>query len=164
MYKRQIFIPTKNRLEHNDLTIDILGFYAKRAKLLAAFSVFREQKARLDYLKDAELINQAQIFARMNIHYDFWQSCRLWKPIIQIYHKLVHLADHGFTDPKMHKKAQKHQHYDESIWESEWAEKPVKLVDSITYSGIIFCWLDMQQLAASYEMHCRCWFLPTFSG
>ena len=154
----------KNRLENNNLTIDILGFYAKRAKLLAAFSVFREQKARLNYLKDAELINQAQMFARINIHYDFWQSCRLWKPIIQIYHKLVHLADHGFIDSKMHKKAQKHQHYDALIWESEWAEKPVKLVDSIIYSDIIFCWLDMEQLAASYEMHCRCWFLPTFSG
>ncbi|MCA0350961.1 MAG: hypothetical protein LCH85_03100 [Chloroflexi bacterium] len=94
----------KNRLENNNLTIDILGFYAKRAKLLAAFSVFREQKARLNYLKDAELINQAQMFARINIHYDFWQSCRLWKPIMQLYHKLVHLAEYGFVDPKMHKK------------------------------------------------------------
>ncbi|WP_345721919.1 hypothetical protein [Herpetosiphon gulosus] len=159
-----IFIPAKNRLGNNDLTIDILGFYAKRPKLLAAFSAFRAQKARLDSLKDTELINQARIFARINIHYDFWQTCRLWKPIIQLYHKFVHLADHGFVDPKMHKKAQKHEHYDEPIWESKWAEKPVNLVDSITYSDIIFCWLDMEQLAVSYEMHCRSWFLPTFSG
>lgn len=159
-----IFVPTKNRIENNDLTIDILGFYTKRTKLLAAFSVFRAQKARLNSLKETELIKQAQIFARMNIHYDFWQSCRLWKPIIQLYHKLVHLADHGFVDPKMHKKAQKHQSYDEPIWESEWAEKPVKLVQSITYSDIMFCWLEMEQLASSYEMHCRSWFLPTFSG
>jgi hypothetical protein len=65
----------KNEITNEERDNVPLRFYAKRAKLMAAFQKFAYQKNELDYTNNVHLKEAATHFANILLRYDFWKSC-----------------------------------------------------------------------------------------
>lgn len=155
---RTIYIPTQNLLRDKDSTKQVLGWYAKRAKLFAAFQKFIYQNVELSYVSDQlELISLAQHFAKILLRYDFWEDTN-WK-ILEYYldavRKCLEIDETAITHSCPDPIDIPYLSDEES---QEWL-KEIKQRNSITQ-----IWEGLSSLPRCYEEVCREWLLPTPLG
>lgn len=155
---RTIYIPTQNLLRDQDSTKRVLGWYAKRAKLFAAFQKFVYQNVELGYVSDQlELISLAQHFAKILLRYDFRENTN-WK-ILEYYldsiRGCLEIDERGLIPSWPDSIDIPYLSDKES---QEWL-KEIRQRNSITQ-----IWEGLSSLPRCYEEVCREWLLPTPLG
>lgn len=163
---KTVYIPIKNEITGSEESLIPLRFYAKRAKLYAAFQKISYQTQELNYTSNSELINRANHFAEVLLRYDFWQSCDWWKPIGEAYIQLCNLLQDG----KPHLWDYQAKHKDELLTSEGWQDNFCHSDETYSYKeieqfrDIRLLWQQLANLGAIYEEICREWFLPTDLG
>ncbi|MGF1522521.1 MAG: DUF4365 domain-containing protein [Leptolyngbyaceae cyanobacterium] len=161
---RTLHIPTQNIIRDSKTAERIFGWYAKRAKLFAAFQKMVYQYSELKYVTDQlERLSLAQHFAKILMRYDFWQY-KSW-PILCDYGNAIErfLVGHetvwSYFEP-----AEKGNLFraENLLWNDE---KDVEEIRGFAEkSSIIRLWEGLSTLPSIYEETCREWFLPTPHG
>ena len=128
-----IHIPIGNEIITNEDSLVPLRFYAKRAKLYAAFSVFAYQRHELRRNPSGRLLHR---FLQILREYDFWETTEMWKPILDLHKELNELAPLVTTSLE----------YPDEFW----------------HLRVFPIWDRLCNLSNMYEELCREWFLPTF--
>jgi hypothetical protein len=151
---RTIHIPIMNEIG-NSFGEVALRWYAKRAKLYAAFQRFIFQEAELKYVIDTtEFISMARHFASRIENYDFWDDMEMWQIIGYYRNALKNLILHG--RPNL-------INVDLKKLESDRDD----LDDLEKYffnDDVLALWQGLVLLARNYEDVCREWYLPTALG
>lgn len=130
-----------------------LRWYAKRAKLIAAFQRFTYQFSELAWAEDGDWRGLAQLFARRLARYDFWDDTEMCPLIGYIGAGLRRFIDTG--QPEFFKMSL------EGIPESfEHQEIKAHLLKQDVYE----LWRQLSLLPKTYEDVWREWFLPTALG
>jgi hypothetical protein len=134
--EKRIYVPVRNEITTNSVSLTALRFYAKRAKSYSAFMLFEYQRNELSYAAEwpepaiAELILH---FLRILDRLDIWNDCSMWD-IVGDYRKQL------------------------DRWGEMYAEQgPTQYVLSDAFR----LWAGLVALAHNYEELCREWFLPT---
>jgi hypothetical protein len=155
---RTIYIPTQNLLRDQDSTKRVFSWYAKRAKLFAAFQKFIYQNVELSYVSDQlELISLAQHFSKILLRYDFWEDTN-WK-ILQYYvdsvRRTLEVDEKDITSycPDL---------IDSSFSNDEESREWLKEISQ--RNSITQIWEGLSSLPRCYEEVCREWLLPTPLG
>ncbi|PSN16192.1 hypothetical protein C7293_04010 [filamentous cyanobacterium CCT1] len=155
---RTIYIPTQNLLRDQDSTKRILGWYAKRAKLFAAFQKFVYQNAELSYVSDLlELTSLSQHFAKILLRYDFWEDTN-WKILEYYLHSIRGCLEVETGDITSSWPDSTDISYLSAEESQEWL-KEIRQRNSITQ-----IWEGLSSLPRCYEEICREWLLPTPLG
>ena len=157
---RVIHVPTKNVLADPLIGLVAMRWYAKRAKLYAAFQKFVYQEVELQYaFKYADFLELANHFTSLLIQYDFWQDTEMWTSIPYHWRALENFATVG--NPKMLN----------IIDESKLAkitdgnlEALNEIKEKFQRRHIMELWRCLAILPQNYEEICREWFLPTPLG
>jgi hypothetical protein len=132
---RTIHVPTLNDIG-NEVGLTALRWYAKRAKLYAAFQRFIFQAAELNYaFNSTDFLSMAHYFAIRITGYDFWDDTEMWKLISHYGEEVRRFVEAGRTD--------------------------LSKTDPAT---IVELWRCLTVLPRNYEDVCREWFLPTPLG
>lgn len=152
---RSIDVPVANVLIPGGGRDDVLRWYAKRAKLYAAFQRFVFQNGNLESESlDETIIDMARYFAERIASYDFWDDTEIWA-ILGHYGKAVRhfLASGDATCLKL---------------EPGTTEYEMRRGDAVQTEGramdILRLWKILSLLPSNYEDVCREWFLPTALG
>jgi len=148
---RTIHVPVANEIgEPGGLTA--LRWYAKRAKLYAAFQRFTYQATELNYAwESSEFLLMARYFASRIVNYDFWEDTEMW-PLISYYgSKIRHFLETGQpglirSDPLSP------------------TSSDTNLSEELRLLEILELWRLLAALPRNYEDVCREWFLPTALG
>jgi hypothetical protein len=156
---RTIHVPCSNDLAHPQLGITALRWYAKRAKLFAAFQKFIYQQAELSYAADREdLTRLAKHFASLLVNYDFWEDTPMWG-IISYYGKALRrfLAE---GSPRLT------QVNEEGLAQASHGSEEARreMTAYLADQEISNLWRCLAILPRNYEEVCREWFLPTSLG
>lgn len=156
---RTIHIPGSNNLAHSQIGITALRWYAKRAKLYAAFQKFIYQQAELSYATNSkEMMRLAKHFASLLVNYDFWDDIPMWKIITRYGEALQRFLDEG--SPSL-----MHYNKEEVARASNYNEENyLKQMAFFAKQEIQELWRLLALLPRSYEEVCREWFLPTYIG
>jgi len=100
-----VYIPVRNRLDTSEAGLIPIRFFARRAKLYAAFNRFRYQRHEIRYaldraqltpdhqLAESDLIGLASHFLNLSSAYDFWQTTHAWPSVGLTYLHVVSLAN-----------------------------------------------------------------------
>ena len=151
---RTIHIPIQNLLSGAATGRVALRWYAKRAKLYAAFQKFVYQQAELSYASDTqELKRLAGYFASKISKYDFWDDTEMWRPIPSYGKAIQRFLKAG--SPGLLKRA---RGIPKSAKEKKGIEKLRELQD------IRVLWSELTVMPRTYEDVCREWLLPTQLG
>jgi len=144
---RTIHVPCMNEIG-NSFGEVALRWYAKRAKLYAAFQRFIYQEAELQYARDtAEFIPMARYFASRIENYDFWDDIEMW-PIVGYYgNALKNFISNGRPN----------------LINFDTKETQIDQV-ALVSSDILELWRCLALLARNYEDVCREWYLPISLG
>lgn len=149
---RTVHIPAENEIGSMQGRVG-LNWYAKRAKLLAAFQRFTFQYAELQYASEDEWRELAQHFARKIIEYDFWDDVEMC-PIIGHYRDgLRRFIDTG--QPQLLQR---------SIPLVDVRTGPDEMDEYMRKQDIFQLWRELSILPLKYEDVWREWFLPTALG
>lgn len=164
-----VHIPLHNRVQNTVRDLVPLRFYARRAKLYAAFNRFRYQRHEIQYAHDrlgdlnycdietSELLSMAKHFLGIVLAYDFWRTTYAW-PAVEITHikvletaKLIQRVLEGedlkSVLPRYVKVSQ-----DDNLLAFHLATTITTTFDNLANLGNMF------------EEICREWFLPTYLG
>jgi hypothetical protein len=134
--KKRIYVPVRNEITSDPISLTALRFYAKRAKFYSCFSLFEYQRNELSYAAEwpqpeiAELIVH---FIRVLDRLDIWDDCEMWKLVGEYRNQL-------------------------DRWQEMYAEQgltPAVIGDAMRL------WTGLVALGHNYEELCREWFLPT---
>jgi len=148
---RTLYIPTYNTLRSPDSASKILGWYAKRNKLLSAFQKMVYQQKELAYIDDIlQRKSLAEHFSRILLRYDFWNDPS-WKILGELYQEINNVLD-GELIPDF--SSMPPDFFETEAEYQEWFEE-------ITLTRI---WNSLSALSSVYEETCREWFLPTPHG
>lgn len=149
---RTIHVPADNGIGTDVGTI-ALRWYAKRAKLIAAFQRFTFQYAELQYARPDEFRALAEYFAQRISQYDFWDDVEMCEIIGHYRDGLRRFLDSG---------------------QPHLLERSIPLVDVKTFEGemddhqkrmdVLMLWRGLSVLPRNYEDVWREWFLPTALG
>jgi hypothetical protein len=160
-----VHVPEKNEITNEERDNVPLRFYAKRAKLMAAFQKFAYQKNELDYTNNVHLKEAATHFANILLRYDFWKSCEVWFPIGHTYQGLEKLLRDGTpgiqhtAEDVAHRSAQ-----EGTAWTDERGDEAYTLMELPALQEIRTLWHQLANLGRMSEEICREWFLPTYLG
>ena len=134
--KKTIYVPVKNEITSNPISLTALRFYAKRAKFYSSFVLFEYQRNELAYASgwpEPEIAQLILHFIRVLDRLDIWDDCEMWG-IVRDYR--------GQLD--------------------RWQELLSKQgPTSFVLGDAMRLWTGLVALAHNYEELCREWFLPT---
>lgn len=154
MSSRTIQIPTSNVVGRTGIGLFALRWYAKRAKLYAAFQKFHYQSVELKYaFYRPEFEQLANYFARTILRYEFWDDAEMWAPISQYGSAVQRLLETG--SPGMWR-----QSGVDSIPANEKEDTTEELKDD-RRMDVVLLWDKLSTLPRNYEELQREWFLPT---
>ncbi len=164
-----VHIPLHNRVQNSERDLVPLRFYARRAKLYAAFNRLRYQRHEIQYAYDrlstlnyhdietSELLSMAKHFLGIVLAYDFWRTTYAW-PAVEITHiKALNTAEliQRVLDGEG-LKAVMSRYVEVSQDDTLLA---FHLASTITTTFDI-----LANLGNMFEEICREWFLPTYLG
>lgn len=152
---RSIDVPVANVLSPGGGGDVALRWYAKRAKLYAAFQRFVFQNSNLESEPIAETkIEMASHFAERIVHYDFWDDMEIWE-ILGYYGKAVRhfLASGDAARLRLEPGTTEYE-----CLRGDGTQSDIRAMD------ILRLWKLLSLLPSCYEDVCREWFLPTALG
>ncbi len=148
---RTIHVPVRNEIG-TECGLVALRWYAKRAKLLAAFQRFTYQYSELEWAENGDWRGLANIFAGRVAGYDFWDDTEMCVPIGYNSAGLKRFMETGqpgyFKEPSQ---------IPEGFDEGELKAHMKKL-------DVFELWRLLSLLPRTYEDVWREWFLPTALG
>lgn len=149
---RTIHVPIANEIGE-PVGLSALRWYAKRAKLYAAFQRFTYQAAELNYAwESSAFLPMARYFASRIVNYDFWDDTEMW-PLIAYYgSKIRHFLETGQAALIRPDTSSSVSTMD------DFSEEDFRLAE------ILELWRILAALPRNYEDVCREWFLPTALG
>jgi hypothetical protein len=160
-----IHVPKRNEIINTDEGLAPLRFYAKRAKLMAAFAKFRYQQHQLEYVDNEQLLHQAAYFARVLLRYDFWSSCEWWRMIAHLHQALVRFSETGFPGLMKVIPENAPTDIDERCWTDGFSgNKEYSQRELLRLQELRQLWDQLANAGNVYEEICREWFLPTPIG
>jgi hypothetical protein len=151
---KTIHVPLQNEVGTPDVGHVALRWYAKRAKLYAAFQRFVYQAAELEYTTSrSELTSMANHFASRIANYDFWDDTEIWS-VIKVYdlalRRFIATGDPGLVA---------------TVGGSESKEShDTELAEFLHRNRTLQLWKALSLLSRVYEDVCREWYLPTALG
>ncbi|MCP5399116.1 MAG: DUF4365 domain-containing protein [Sphingomonas sp.] len=148
---RTIHVPVANEIGSTRGLVG-LRWYAKRAKLLAAFQRFVFQYAELQYAEDGDWRNLACYFGERISGYDFWDDTEMCAPIAYHAARLRRFLAEGQPG------------YFELPSETPEGVDPKLFANHIRKSDVFELWRLLALLPRTYEDVWREWFLPTSLG
>ncbi|MFY7866004.1 DUF4365 domain-containing protein [Roseateles sp.] len=128
-----------------------LRWYAKRAKLLAAFQRFTYQYSELQWAEDADWKELAQYFGKRIASYDFWDDTEMCEPIRYNGAGLKRFLQDG------------RPHYFKPNQEA-FAKLSLEQQEYMLKADVFELWRLLALLPKTYEDVWREWFLPTALG
>jgi hypothetical protein len=151
---RTIHVPIMNDIS-SDFGRMVLRWYAKRSKLMSAFSRFSFQYEELKYIYSIdELKQQSLYFAKKILRYDFWDDIEMCDLIYSIGKSL-----HAYCQYESIESA--------FLWNTDIDNQQFissEYGDYQTQTKIMHLWQSLSQLAHIHEDSWREWFLPTSLG
>lgn len=156
---RTIHVPIANEVGDKEKGLIRLRWYAKRAKLYAAFQKFVFQAAELGYELDSPGgPSMARYFASRISEYDFWDNTEMWDVIAEYGAAVKRFRDGGRPGlVRLDVSAV----LNSAEGDGELAKD---IVDVILGQDILELWRRLALLPRSYEDICREWCLPTALG
>lgn len=148
---RTIHLPVDNEIGTKP-GLMALRWYAKRAKLLAAFQRFTYQYDELQWAEGGDWRGLANIFARRVAAYDFWDDTEMCWPIAHIaagLRRFIETGQPGFLKAS--------EEIPEGFDEAE-LNAPLEKLD------VFELWRQLSLLPKTCEDVWREWFLPTAMG
>lgn len=134
--KKTIYVPVKNEITSDPVSLTALRFYAKRAKFYSCFVLFEYQRNELSFASQRPEPETAQLilhFIRVLDRLDIWDDCEMWG-IVGDYREQL------------------------DRWQELFAKQgPTAFV----LGDAMRLWTGLVALAHNYEELCREWFLPT---
>jgi hypothetical protein len=135
---KRINIPVRNELKRDDTLLVPIRFYAKRAKLMAAFTKFEFQRSELEYgeqeLEPRQWLSMALHFLSKLKSLDIWEGSDMWQ-LIPHYRREIDRIENLLKD------------------------------DSIAVDARAFysrpLWQGLVAMGHTFEELCREWNLPT---
>jgi hypothetical protein len=156
---RTIHVPGSNDLAHPQIGTMALRWYAKRAKLLAAFQKFVYQQVELSYAADRRQLRRlATHFASLLVNYDFWDDTPMWAIIGYYGAALKRFLAEG--SPGLSGVSEETRTLASLGIEGTWTE----FMACLGEPEIQALWNCLAVLPRNYEEVCREWFLPTPLG
>jgi len=152
---RTIEVPVTNVLTAEGKDDPVIRWYAKRAKLYAAFQRFTFQYGNLENeVEPSRLIPMAQYFAERIAYYDFWDDTEIWE-VLHHYGKAIRhfLATGNATRLRL----------EPGITEYERSREDPKSKE-VRSKDILRLWCLLASFPGNYEDVCREWFLPSAMG
>jgi hypothetical protein len=154
-----VHVPLANRID-SARGQSALRWYAKRAKLYAAFQKFNYQSRELRFLSqfkedEAELLSFADHFARILARYDFWKSTEMWAVLADV---------RGRLEPVLNLGAAEFVRLEE---ERLKGASPAADADGSRFFArelLVGLWETLATMGRIHEEICREWFLPTQLG
>lgn len=136
---KRISIPVRNELKRDPILLVMPRFYAKRAKLLAAFTKFEFQRSEMSYgfheQEPETLIKIAMHFIAKMKTYDIWNGCEMWS-LVSDYQKMM------------------------SETEQMLADNSLPPEQRLLFSQQL--WQGLVAMGHTFEELCREWHLPTY--
>jgi hypothetical protein len=164
-----VHIPLHNQVKNTQRDLMPLRFYARRAKLYAAFNRFRYQRHEIQYAHDnlstinycgietSELLSMAKHFLGIVLAYDFWTTTYAW-PAVELIHnrtlKTEELVRRVLDGEDM--KVIMSGYYD--------MKHDTNLLPFLLATEITSTFNNLANLGNMFEEICREWFLPTYLG
>lgn len=168
-----VYVPLFNQVSNSEEFLIPLRFYARRAKLYAAFNKFRYQRNELSYLLphlETTSIDQVRSsdefitilhFASIARSYDFWEDTWAWPALSITYQYLRNLINNleRFRDGELL----------EDIYSEQVKKLPTDLPHQSSASFLLMSdiqntWDKLANLGNMFEEICREWYLPTYLG
>jgi hypothetical protein len=136
---KRISIPVKNELKRDGIMLVMPRFYAKRAKLLAAFTKFEFQRSEMSY-GEHEMAPEAQLTMALHFiaklkSFDIWDGCDMWELVAE-YRKMMEKMERMLADTT------------------------IPPEDRIFFSQQL--WQGLVAMSHTFEELCREWHLPTY--
>lgn len=147
---RTVHVPVTNEIG-SEVGMVALRWYAKRAKLLAAFQRFVYQFSELQWAADKNWEELARYFGQRIAQYDFWEDTEMCEPI----------RYNGAGLQRFLKDGRPHYFYptDESLM-----ELPEDQQAYFRQADVFELWRLLSLLPKTYEDVWREWFLPSALG
>ncbi|MBR1325706.1 DUF4365 domain-containing protein [Bradyrhizobium ottawaense] len=148
---RTIHVPVYNEIG-TDRGLVALRWYAKRAKLLAAFQRFTYQFSELQWAEHDDWRSLAELFAKRIITYDFWddtEMCGLIPYNAAGLQRFIDTGQPGFIKPT----AGLPSGFD-----------PNEMAQHLEKMDVFELWRQLSLLPKTHEDVWREWFLPTALG
>lgn len=156
---RTIHIPLSNRLSNDGVGLIAFRWYAKRAKLFAAFQKFVYQQGELAYAYNGEALrSRTRHFSQKLLRYDFWANTEMWAIIPHYGNALATYLRSG--RPHLHV-------IDESAVAKVAGvgeDAMVDMMNELLENEIRDLWRCLALLPRIYEDLCREWYMPTSLG
>jgi hypothetical protein len=157
---RTIHVPVLNEVGTPDFGQVALRWYAKRAKLYAAFQRFVFQAGELNYAwHTPEGSPMAECFASRILSYDFWYDTEMWSVIANCGAAVQRFLSTGSPGLK--------KCNEEAILmniANRIVEDAEEIVRELKQNEVPDLWRLLSLLPRNYEDVCREWYLPTAVG
>lgn len=147
---RTVHVPVSNEIG-SEVGLVALRWYAKRAKLLAAFQRFFYQFSELKWAADGNWEELAKHFGQRIAQYDFWDDTEMCQPIRYAGDGLVRFLREG----------RPHFFQRNSAALAELTEEEQAHLHKV---DVFELWRQLSLLPKTYEDVWREWFLPTALG
>jgi hypothetical protein len=171
--KHTVYVPLFNRVTNTEEHLIPLRFYARRAKLYAAFNRFRYQRHELRYLlphfegisidqmRASDEVVTIMHFASIAGSYDFWENTWAW-PALSITHQYLKNMTRNlvrFRDGELPEEI-----YYEQVQKLPTEIPRQSMASFLLLSDIQSTWDRLANLGNMFEEICREWYLPTYLG
>jgi hypothetical protein len=147
---RTVLVPVSNEIG-SEVGMVALRWYAKRAKLLAAFQRFVYQYSELQWAAESNWEELARYFGRRIAQYDFWGDTEMCEPI----------RYNGKGLERFLKSSRPHYFFPD---DEKLAKLPEKEQAHFRQADVFELWRLLSLLPKTYEDVWREWFLPTALG
>lgn len=147
---RTVHVPVGNEIGSERGTV-ALRWYAKRAKLIAAFQRFTYQFSELQWAAEGNWQELAQYFGKRIAEYDFWDDTEMCAPI----------PYHGQGLRKFLAEGRPHYFHSDSV---AYAALPEEEQAIFKQADVFELWRSLSLLPKTYEDVWREWFLPSALG
>jgi hypothetical protein len=156
---RTIHVPVANQVGDPIIGASALRWYAKRAKLYAAFQRFVFQSTELNYAWDSsEFLPMARYFASRIAKYDFWDDTEMWELVGYYGSKVRHFLKTGHANLATFDAATVARL---ALGNTDEAHR---ISEQLRLEEVCELWKLLAALPQVYEDVCREWFLPTALG
>jgi Domain of unknown function (DUF4365) len=161
-----VYVPERNHIVSGEDGLVPLRFYAKRAKLMAAFEKFRYQRHQLDYVDNEDLRQRAAYFSQILLRFDFWKSCDWWRVIAHLHQALASFSESGSPGlMRLSLEATSNLDLDEPGWTDGYSSnREYSRRELMQLQEIRQLWDQLANVGNVFEEVCREWFLPTSLG
>jgi len=169
-----IHVPTWNRISRATPDVIPLRFFARRAKLYAAFNRFRYQNNEMQYLlaqmehappddlRSGSSVGTISVFLELVKGYDFWQTTYAW-PAIELMWMEVLAFESRFL--RFKRGEDPATIFGPALRKASLSEASLgELATFMLLSDIRSTWSGLANLGNMFEEICREWYLPTRLG